>query len=155
MTWLETATSLAKKFEGCHLQAYPDPVYGWRVATIGYGATGPAIAQGTVWTQQQADADLTHRLIGIGEDIDRLVTVPLTDDQKAALADFIYNLGTGAFAGSTLLAKLNAGDTAAAGAEFPKWIYANGIELKGLVTRRAAEQALFVGKPQGKPEAKP
>ena len=33
------ALELIKSFEGCHLSAYPDPLHGWSVATIGYGTT--------------------------------------------------------------------------------------------------------------------
>ena len=44
--------------EGCRLTAYPDPLSGGDPWTIGYGATGPSISKGTVWVQEQADADL-------------------------------------------------------------------------------------------------
>jgi lysozyme len=47
--------------------------------------------------------------------------VELTVDQKVALLDFIYNVGSGNFRSSTLLKKLNAGDYAGAAAEFDKW----------------------------------
>lgn len=152
MTWLDQAIDIAKKFEGCRLEAYPDPMYGWRKATVGYGATGPSISQGTVWTQEQADADLEHRLTGCGEVIDRLVKVDLTDEQKAALADFIYNVGEYAFDHSTLLAKLNVGDYAGAAAEFPRWNLSDGVVLSGLTKRRKAEKDLFAGKPKPQPE---
>ena len=33
------ALKLIKEFEGCHLEAYADPLHGWSVATIGYGTT--------------------------------------------------------------------------------------------------------------------
>jgi len=71
------------------------------------------------------------------------VKEPLSDDQTAALADFIYNLGAGNFRSSTLLRKLNAGDYAGAAAEFDKWDYAGGKELAGLLRRREAETTLF------------
>jgi len=45
------------------------------------------------------------------------VKVWLTVDETAALQDFIYNLGVGAFGSSTLLRKLNAGDYDGAAAE--------------------------------------
>ncbi len=38
-TDLAAAIALIKEFEGCHLSAYPDPLHGWDVATIGYGTT--------------------------------------------------------------------------------------------------------------------
>lgn len=141
--WLEKAIELAKQFEGCRLEAYPDPVYGWRRATVGYGATGPAIVEGTVWTQAQADADLAYRMGGIGSHIDTLVTVPISDEQKAALCDLAYNIGLGAFERSTLLACLNVNHMQGAADQFMVWTKSNGIELGGLVKRRDAERALF------------
>ena len=35
----DPAIKLIKEFEGVHLSAYPDPLHGWDVATIGYGTT--------------------------------------------------------------------------------------------------------------------
>jgi len=61
----------------------------------------------------------------------------------AAVADFIFNLGPAAYAGSTLRKKVNARDWAGAEREFAKWIYGGGRVLPGLVRRRAAEVLLF------------
>lgn len=144
MGWLEMATDLAKEFEGCELKAYPDPAKGWLVPTVGYGATGYGIGKDTVWTQQQADADLDNRMRAIGSQIDSLVTVPLNDEPKAALCDFGYNVGLTALSNSTLLRKLNAGDMQGAADEFPKWTHAGNVTLPGLVKRRDAERALFL-----------
>lgn len=144
MTRLDMAMALAKEFEGCCLEAYADAVYGWKVATIGYGATGPAISQGVVWTQEQADADLARRMTAIAQSVDRLVTIALNDEPKAALDDFAYNEGLGSLSRSTLLARLNAGDIQGAADEFGKWDLAGGVELEGLVKRRDAEKALFL-----------
>ena len=44
-----------RAFEGCELEAYPDPVSGDEPWTIGVGHTGPGICKGVVWTQDQAD----------------------------------------------------------------------------------------------------
>lgn len=143
MTWIDSAISLAKEFEGCKLEAYPDPMYGWKVSTIGYGATGPAIVEGTVWTQEQADADLLYRMKGIGAHVDMLVTVPISDEQKAALCDLAYNIGLGAFERSTLLVCVNVDHMQGAADQFKVWTKSNGVELPGLVKRRNAERALF------------
>jgi lysozyme len=142
--WLEKALALAKQYEGCCLEAYPDPAYGWRRATVGYGATGPSIVEGTVWTQEQADADLLYRMEGIGNHIDTLVTVPIGDEQKAALCDLAYNIGLGALARSMLLACVNANHMQGAADQFMAWTHAGGIEMRGLMDRRAAERALFM-----------
>jgi lysozyme len=140
MSWLDICTPFVKAHEGCQLTAYQDIVGRW---TIGYGATGPSIGEGLVWTQDQADADLANRLTIIGQDIDSVVTVPIADNQKAALGSFVYNLGLGALKGSTLLIMLNHGDYAGAGEQFARWNKAGGNVVEGLVTRRADEAALF------------
>ena len=72
-----------------------------------------------------------------------LVRAPMTQCQFDALVSFVFNTGAQAFSCSTLLEKLNAGDMAGAAAEFPRWCFATGKRLPGLVARRAAEAALF------------
>lgn len=72
--------------------------------------------------------------------IDAKVKVSLRQHQYDALASFVYNVGTGGFAGSTLLRKLNGGDYAAVPSELMRWT--NG-GLPGLVRRRRAEGELF------------
>ncbi|EEG86161.1 hypothetical protein PROPEN_01994 [Proteus penneri ATCC 35198] len=54
-------------------------------------------------------------------------------------------MGTTAFARSTLLKKLNAGDQYGACEEMKRWIYAGGKVWRGLVSRREAESALCNG----------
>jgi lysozyme len=58
---------------------------------------------------------------------------------------FTYNEGAGRLQTSTLLMVLNAGDYAAVPAEFKEWVFGGGKKLPGLVTRRAAEAAMFLG----------
>lgn len=144
MDWLIPALKLAKQYEGCRLTAYPDPASGGAPWTIGYGATGPDITRGVTWTQLQAETDLEARFVVIGAQVDSLVKVALTAGQKAALADFVYNLGSHALSSSTLLARLNAENYTGAAAEFAQWIRAAGRIMPGLVHRRAAEQLLFL-----------
>lgn len=115
--------------------------------TIGYGATGPEVKSGTRWTQEQADADLAKRAESINKSVDKLVTVDLNPNQRAAVVSLIYNVGEGAFAGSNALKELNAGN-------MDGFIYeaydpdngftkAGGQKVKGLVNRRANERSLF------------
>jgi lysozyme len=144
MNWLTLAVAIAKQYEGCKLVAYPDPASGGAPWTIGYGATGPGTTRGTVWTQEQADADLVARMTNIGTLVDDMVTAILTDNQKAALCDFAYNLGETALRGSTLLRLLNAELYSAAAAQFAVWNKAGGKIMPGLVHRRAAETVLFL-----------
>jgi len=133
---------LVKHFEGCKLSAYKCPAGVW---TIGYGHTA-GVKQGDTCTQMQADLWLKNELSAQERTINEFVTVKITQNQRDALASFIYNVGPGAFKNSTLARKLNNGDYIGAAAEFSKWTKAGGKTLPGLISRRAAERALFEGK---------
>lgn len=139
----DTALRLVKHFEGFRATAYKDPVGVW---TIGYGETGPFVHADTTVTEPEAARWLADRLLLCALEIGRLVTgVYLMPHQTAALQSFLYNIGSGAFARSTMRRKLNAGDFDGAAAEFPKWRKAGGKVLPGLVRRRDAERRLFEG----------
>lgn len=72
------------------------------------------------------------------------VKVPLTQDQFNALVSFTFNVGSGAFASSTLLARVNNHASAASIRDaFLMWVRAGGIVAQGLVNRRTAEADLF------------
>jgi lysozyme len=144
MSWLEIATEEIKRHEGCKLSAYPDSGTGAAPWTIGYGATGPEIVEGTTWTQEKADNDLAARLNTLGEHIDAVVHVDINDNQKAALCSFAYNVGMGNLKSSTLLRLLNEGDYAGAAEQFNQWTKAADHVLAGLVTRREEESKLFL-----------
>lgn len=140
---------LIKRFEGCarrradgSFEAYPDPATGADPWTIGWGATGTDVRQGTVWTQQQCDQRLEQDLARFAADVARAIgAAPTSQNQFDALVSFHYN--TGAIARATLTRLHRAGDHAGAAAEFGKWVHAGGKRLRGLVRRRAAEAALY------------
>lgn len=140
LTYSGNGLQLTEQFEGCHLSAYQDQAGVW---TIGYGHTGPDVVPGMVITQEQAQALLTHDISGAAACVNRLVDVPLTQAEFDALVDFIFNIGPGAFARSTLLKELNSADFSAAAAQFEKWSRAGGVLVAGLLRRRQAEQAMF------------
>ena len=96
-------------------------------------------------TKSEGEALLLKDIIPVERSIIRLIHVPLEIYQFDALVDFVFNLGSGALQRSTLRQKLNRGEYADAALEFPKWIYAGGRPLKGLIRRRNVEQALFEG----------
>lgn len=141
--------ALLRQFEGCArlrrdgmVEAYPDPGTGGEPWTIGWGATGPGIGPGSVWTQQQCDARLESDVARHARDVAfALGDAPTTQAQFDALVSFHYN--TGAIARSTLLRRHLAGDYRAAEEEFARWNRAGGRVLKGLVRRRAAEARLY------------
>ena len=145
----EAGVRLVQEFEGCRLDAYRCPA---GIPTIGYGATGPDIRMGMVWTQEQADARLVEDLARFAAGVERLVQVDLTDNQFAALVSFAYNVGLGALRDSTLLRKLNAGDYLGAADQLPRWARAGGRIMPGLSRRRLAERALFLDEGAGSPD---
>ena len=146
--------ALVKRWEGCARKradglfaAYPDPGTGADPWTIGWGATGPGIGPGTVWTQAQCDARLEADLARFAAEVSRAIgDAPTTPNQFDAMVSFHYN--TGAIFKATLTKRHIAGDHAAAAAEFGKWVHAGGRKLTGLVRRRAEEAALYAAPPQ-------
>lgn len=136
--------ALIKHYEGCRLQAYRDAVGIW---TIGYGDT-KNVQPGLVITQAEADQRLCDRLAAefVPEVLAALNAPPL-QCQLDAMVSLAYNIGTGAFARSTLLKFVNRAQPDAAADQFPRWDKAGGVSLRGLRRRRAAERALFKGKP--------
>lgn len=138
--------ALVKNHEGLRLKAYADPGYGWDLATIGYGHTSDPhfpVKRGTTITEEQAEDLLAHDLEEAGAIVEKLVKVPLNDNQFGALASFAFNVRPDLFKASTLLKKVNSGDFDGAAAEFSRWVYSNGQKLAGLKKRRADEAALF------------
>ncbi len=141
--------ALIKGFEGCakkladgRMKAYPDPGTGGEPWTIGWGATGPGIGPGTVWTQDACDARLEADLVRYAEDVAAALGDAVTSQwQFDALVSFHYN--TGAIARATLTRKHKLGDFAGAAREFDRWCHAGGRVMKGLARRRAAEAALY------------
>lgn len=134
--------ALIKRWEGCKLQAYQDSVGIW---TIGYGHTASATPNQKI-TQERAEqllrADLATFEKGVS---DACAKIQLAQHQFDALVSFAYNVGLGNLRRSTLLRKLLAGDAPGAADQFPLWNKAGGRVLKGLVNRRAAERAMFLG----------
>lgn len=137
----EQGLRLLKNFEGLRLRAYLDPVGVW---TIGYGTTS-GVRPGMTITVQQAEELLKRDLIRFENIVDRYVKVPLNSNQFSALVSFVYNVGAGAFSGSTLLRLLNQNNYRGAADQLLRWVNAGGRSLPGLVRRRRAERALFLG----------
>lgn len=138
----DAGVALIKKFEGLRLNAYPDPGSGGEPWTIGYGSTR-GVKPGDTITEAEADAKLRDDLFDSERCVDLYVTVPLTRNQHAALVSFVFNLGCGNFASSTMLGLLNAGDYQGASHQFARWNRASGRVLTGLVLRRDAERQMF------------
>jgi lysozyme len=145
----QNALDVIKEFEGLRLKAYRDPV---NIPTIGYGTIrypdGQKVALGDTISEAEAEAFLKFECDELADGLSSATRgIPLNQNHFDALVSFCYNLGLGAFLGSTLLAKLKASDFAGAAAEFPRWNKATldgvKVELPGLTKRRAKERALF------------
>ncbi|MCH7312918.1 lysozyme [Acinetobacter sp. ANC 3882] len=138
---------LIASFEGTRLKAYDDGVGVW---TIGTGTTvypnGTKVKKGDSCTLDQAKSYFAHDLKRFEASVNNLVKVPLSQNQFDALVSLTYNIGTGAFAGSTLLKLLNQKQYREARAQFTRWNKAGGKELRGLTRRREAERDLFLKK---------
>lgn len=134
----EKGLVIIKDSESLRLKRYKCPAGYW---TIGWGHRDDTLLE---INEAQADEFLKEDVEGAEEDVDMLVEVPITDNQFSALVSFVFNIGGTAFSKSTLLRKLNAGDYEGAADEFPKWVYAKGKKLNGLIIRRAKERSLFL-----------
>ena len=132
---------LVKEFEGLRLDSYLCPAGVW---TIGYGSTGDHVYPGQRITEPEAEELLRKDLWRFEDCVSSQVKVSLSDNEYAALVSFAFNCGCGAFQGSTLLRRLNAGEPKPRvfSEELPKWVRGGGKVLPGLVRRRDAEIAL-------------
>lgn len=155
----EDGVALAKQWEAFIGFAYDDadpPAHRRKIKqgdkirgtlTIGYGHTGNEVFPGLVISEQQATRFLERDLAVASAAVERNVKVPLNDNQFAALSIFVLNIGAGAFASSTLVKKLNAGNYDAVPSELAKWnkttIAGKKVTSAGLVNRRAAEAGLW------------
>ena len=127
--------------EGCKYEAYLD---GAGIPTICVGHT-KGVKMGDTATPAQCDAFLEEDLAFPEHCLDNDVKVPLSQNQYDALCSFIFNVGVGAFQGSTMLRMLNESKYDDAAGQFGRWVHdAAGNVEPGLVTRRNDEKALFL-----------
>ncbi|MDT8465466.1 lysozyme [Alcaligenes nematophilus] len=135
---VSAAIALVAAWEGRSLIAYVDPV---GIPTICDGYT-QGVKLGDMASPQRCDALTEQEVRRALSVVDRSVSYPLPDEVRVALSSFVYNVGAGAYANSTLLRKLRARDIAGACQELDRWVYAGGRKLRGLERRRQAERQL-------------
>ncbi|WP_283439739.1 lysozyme [Serratia sp. CC22-02] len=133
------AAVLIPSLEGVEYKPYRDVV---GVLTVCYGHTGPDIIPDKTYTEAECKAMLDKDLVPFARSVERSVKVPASEYQKAALISFSYNVGVKAFESSTLLKKLNAGDSRGACDEMRRWNKAGGKVWKGLINRREVEREI-------------
>lgn len=140
----ERGIELIKKYEGLRLTAYRCPS---GVLTIGYGHT-KTVVLGMSINRTMADLLLMQDLQVFEDGVNRLVKVPLTQNQFDALVSLSFNIGLGAFGRSTMLKLLNNKDYKGAAESFMKWVNGRSpqglVPLPGLIKRRTEEKELFL-----------
>lgn len=133
-----------RKEEGERLNAYLDNA---GIPTIGVGHTGYVngmpIAKNTLISTEKSMELLKKDLETVEQAIAKNVTAPLSQNQYDALCSLIFNIGAGAFAGSSVKRKLNAHDYKGAADAFLMWKWA-GNANDALLSRRERERQLFL-----------
>jgi lysozyme len=128
--------------EGYRGEAYT-PVKG-DVPTIGFGTTA-GVKPGDRIEPVQALVRKLQDVQKFEGALKQCVRVPLHQHEYDAFLSLAYNIGPGAFCGSTLVRRLNAGDYAGACAEILRWDRFRGEPLRGLTRRRQAENRQCLG----------
>ncbi len=127
-------------YEGYSATAYYDVA---QKLTVCRGHTGADIVEGKTYTPAECDQLFAKDIKAADDALLRLTApVPLTNGEHAAYLSFIYNVGQGNFASSTLRRLLLAGQRLEACNQLPRWVYARGIQWPGLAARRAGEREL-------------
>ena len=96
------------------------------------------------FSMEEVDEILRNDLNRFERGVEKYCPVKLTQGQFDGLVSFSFNLGLGTLQRSTLRQKVILGDMEGAAEEFLKYTMAGGKVLKGLVTRRNDERALFL-----------
>lgn len=146
-----------KHHEGVRQKPYRDSVYLW---TVGVGhlmydsqAKLPVDQRMAVqllpqdnrnFSMEEVNAILRSDLARFERGVSTFCPVPLTQGNFDGLVSFAFNVGLGTLQRSTLRQKVLRGDIQGAADEFLKYNKAGGKVLKGLVTRRNDERALFL-----------
>lgn len=112
--------------EGLELEAYLDKVARPPVWTIGLGHTSaagpPKVVKGMKISEAEA-WEIFHRdCETFRKELEGVIKVPLKQHQEDALVSFIHNIGARNFKRSTVLKRLNAGDTDGANEAMLMWM---------------------------------
>lgn len=138
--------NLICEFEGLKLKPY---LCSAKIPTIGYGNTYYPNGKRVTLLDDAITKEYAFEMFKTIADkfakrVDDMVKTELTQNQFNALVSFAYNVGTGAFATSTLLKKVNINpNDATIRNEFLKWVRANKKVIQGLVNRRNKEVLIY------------
>lgn len=142
----ENGYNLICEFEGLKLKPY---LCSAKIPTIGYGNTYYPNGKRVTLLDDTITKEYAFEMFKTIADkfakrVDDMVTSEITQNQFNALVSFAYNVGTGAFATSTLLKKVNVNpNDVAIKNEFLKWVRANKKVIQGLVNRRNKEALIY------------
>ena len=137
------AAAMLRKFEGLRLALYFCQA---GKPTIGYGHVilpNEAHLRAGI-TVEQAEALLLRDLawaLYAARNVGRV----LTDNQAAALASLVFNIGARGWETSTMRGMLIADNMARVPGEFLRWNKINGVPNAGLTARRWREKQVFEG----------
>ena len=137
----EKGIDLIKYFEGFRSTVY---LCAAGVPTLGFGSTHGITMDSPSITEEEGLELLMLDIAKFERGVNRLIDASLNQNQFDALTSFAFNLGNGSLQASTLRKKVNREDYEGAADEFPRWVFAGGRKLNGLVKRRYAERALFL-----------
>jgi lysozyme len=144
---------LIKSFEGFRDAAIRLPDGRWM---IGYGHVRTA-REGLKITEKDAEDLLAHDLKPVEDAVYGMVYAPLNQAQFDALVSLGFNIGPARLRDSDVIRNLNAGDFVSASKAFGVWrkarIHGRVMVVDALVRRRAAEKAMFLEHPAGRPSA--
>lgn len=142
----ENGLNLIKQFEGFSSTPYLCPA---KIPTIGGGSTyyedGTKVTLKDKPITEERATELLEYIVNkdFVSNINKVVKVPLNQNQFDALVSFAYNIGNGNFNSSTLLRWLNQGNYKEASMQLLRWNKSKGMPLAGLTKRRKAEKVLF------------
>jgi lysozyme len=147
---------LLEQWEGFKLNLYKDSA-GLPTIGVGHLLTRSELTSGKIFiggvpvqyanglTQQQVTDLLAQDVVPAQAAVNNGVKVALNQNQFDALVSFTFNVGVGAFQGSTLLKVLNRGQYDQVPAQLLRWTRAGGQVVQGLVNRRNNEIKLWNG----------
>lgn len=152
----EHGLELLKQWEGFELKTYKDSA-GLLTIGVGHLLTKSELSSGKIMingqpvkyanglTEQQALDLLSQDVKPAENSVNTNVKVPLNQNQFDALVSFTFNVGGGAFKGSTLLKVLNQKQYDAVPTQLLRWTRAGGQVVQGLLNRRQNEIKLWNG----------
>ena len=137
---------LITEFEGFSAKPY---LCSAKIPTIGFGSTYYSDNKRVTMLDKEITRVQAFEMFKTIADrfasvVSKLVTSPLNQNQFNALVSLAYNIGTGNFASSTILKKVNKNhNDITIVLEFKKWNKANKKEIAGLTKRRIYEANIY------------